>query len=557
MVKLGQNFLVDRNILDVIERLAELSREDVVLEIGGGLGVLSERLAQRTRHVHVIELDQRLEPGLRDLLADNATLHIADALELDLTALDPPPTKVVANLPYGIAATAILRTIDELPSVESWVVMVQREVGERLAGAPGTPAYGVPSVLAQLAADVKVLRPISRTVFRPVPNVDSVLVGLRRRPGIDRVDPALRALVHHAFAHRRKALAGSLALAPNAPSGIRERARDALVAIGHPADERAERLTPEEFRELAIKLAQDVRAEKTKNTIAFSAQTLTESAPGKVNLCLFLGPTRADGRHELVTVLESVSLADELSLTAGVERDQVVCPGIEGPNLVSTALSMLRERGWDAPPVRIEIRKRVPVAAGMGGGSADAAAALRLAARLAPVSAATAAEVAAALGSDVPSQLVPGLHLGSGAGELVTQLVPLPEHAYAIVPLPHALSTADVYREADRLGLGRGAEELRERLATLKDGEQPPIVNDLEPASRSLCPAIEPALSAILQAGAEAAFVSGSGPTCAGLWWGDQALARAAAAATSLGARFPGASAVAPVPFIGHNSPFK
>ena len=247
---LGQNFLVDRNLLDVIERLAELSADDVVLEIGGGLGVLSERLAARAGHVHVIEVDLRLEPELAAALAPfaNVTLHMADALELDLAELAPAPTKVVANLPYGIAATAILRTIDELPGVSSWLVMVQREVGERLAAAPGTGAYGIPSVLAQLACEVKVLRPVSRHVFRPVPNVDSVLVGLGRRgPG---ADPALRSFVHEAFAHRRKALAGSLALAPGVSPGIRERARAALVELGHPADARAERLSPEELRTL-------------------------------------------------------------------------------------------------------------------------------------------------------------------------------------------------------------------------------------------------------------------------------------------------------------------
>ena len=252
---LGQNFLVDRNILDVIERLAELGPGDVVLEIGGGEGVLSERLAAAAAYVHVVEVDSRLEVGLRDLLGrfSNVTLHMADALDVDLAALDPAPTKVVANLPYSIAATVILRTISELPGVDSWVVMVQREVGERLAAKPATPAYGAPSVLAQLACDVKVLRPVARTVFRPVPNVDSVLVGLRRHGG--EVDPAVRALVHGAFAHRRKALAGSLALSPGAAAGARERARAALVEIGHPADERAERLSPAEFRELAVRLS--------------------------------------------------------------------------------------------------------------------------------------------------------------------------------------------------------------------------------------------------------------------------------------------------------------
>jgi 16S rRNA (adenine1518-N6/adenine1519-N6)-dimethyltransferase len=254
--ELGQNFLIDRNILDVIERLAELSGEDVVLEVGGGPGVLSVRLAPRVRHLHVVEVDERLRETLTAALreSDNVSLHMADALDLDLAGLSPAPTKMVANLPYGVAATVILRTIDELPSVHRWVVMVQREVGERFAAAPGTQSYGVPSVLAQLACDVKVLRPVSRRVFRPVPNVDSVLLGLRRRgPG---ADAALRALVHRAFAHRRKALAGSLALAPGTPYGpdIRERARAALVELGHPPDERAERLAPAEFPALAGRL---------------------------------------------------------------------------------------------------------------------------------------------------------------------------------------------------------------------------------------------------------------------------------------------------------------
>jgi 16S rRNA (adenine1518-N6/adenine1519-N6)-dimethyltransferase len=251
---LGQNFLVDRNIIDVIERFAELSAGDVVLEVGGGLGVLSERLAARAGHLHVIEVDARLEQPLREALADarDVDVHIADALKADLSRLAPAPTKVVANLPYGIAATIILRTIDQLPEVRRWVVMVQREVGERLAAAPGSSAYGASSVLAQLSCEVKVLRRISRSVFRPIPNVDSVLLGLiRRGPG---PAPNVRELVHQAFAHRRKALAGSLALAPGASPDVRERARDALVALGHPPDERAQRLDPEEFRALAAKL---------------------------------------------------------------------------------------------------------------------------------------------------------------------------------------------------------------------------------------------------------------------------------------------------------------
>jgi 16S rRNA (adenine1518-N6/adenine1519-N6)-dimethyltransferase len=251
---LGQNFLVDSNILGVIERAAGLDAQQVVLEIGGGLGVLSEHLATRAAHVHVVELDEALVPALHDALAGhaNTTLHVADAMTLDLRALDPVPTRVVANLPYGIAAGAILRTIEELDTVGRWVAMVQKEVGERLAAQAGTSAYGVPSVLAQLACDVRVLRPVSRTVFHPVPNVDSVLVGLTRRGPAP--EPALRALVRHGFAHRRKALARSLSLAPDAPPGIRDRARAALEAIGKPADARAEQLAPADWRALHAEL---------------------------------------------------------------------------------------------------------------------------------------------------------------------------------------------------------------------------------------------------------------------------------------------------------------
>ena len=251
---LGQNFLVDSNILDVIGRAAELTEDDVVLEVGGGLGVLSEYLAERTRHVHVVELDRGLEPALRDALDPhaNTTLHMGDAVKLDLAALDPAPTKVVANLPYGVAAGVILRTIEQLPQVTTWVAMVQKEVGERLAAAAGTPAYGVPSVLAQLACDVRVLRPVSRTVFHPVPNVDSILIGLTRRGPAP--PPGLRALVQQGFAHRRKALARSISLAPEADRDARERVRAALEAMGKPADARAESLTAEDWRHLHDRL---------------------------------------------------------------------------------------------------------------------------------------------------------------------------------------------------------------------------------------------------------------------------------------------------------------
>ena len=252
--ELGQNFLIDDNILRVIATAAELDPTDVVLEVGGGLGVLSEFLAPRVAHLHVVEVDRSLEPPLREALEPfgNATLHLTDAVKADFAELEPRPTKVVANLPYGIAATVLLKSIAELPDALLWVAMVQREVGDRLAAAPGGKSYGATSVLAQLAADVCVLRKVPRTVFHPEPNVESALVVLRRRAAA--APDELVALVHAAFAHRRKVLVGSLALTPGAAGDIREAARGALESLGHPADARAERIPPEDWPRLAVAL---------------------------------------------------------------------------------------------------------------------------------------------------------------------------------------------------------------------------------------------------------------------------------------------------------------
>ncbi|HEU0025354.1 MAG TPA: 16S rRNA (adenine(1518)-N(6)/adenine(1519)-N(6))-dimethyltransferase RsmA [Thermoleophilaceae bacterium] len=252
--ELGQNFLIDDNLLGVIERAAELERDDVVLEVGGGLGVLSEHLAPRVGHLHVVEVDRSLEAPLREALGPFAdtSLHIADAVRLDLGALRPAPTKVVANLPYGVAATVLLKSIEELPGASLWVAMVQREVGERLAAEPGGRAFGATSALAQLSCDVSVVRKVPRTVFHPQPRVDSVLVTMRRRAAT--ASPAVRALIHAGFAHRRKALAGSLALAPGASPELRDAVRAALDRMELPADARAERLRPEDWPRLADEL---------------------------------------------------------------------------------------------------------------------------------------------------------------------------------------------------------------------------------------------------------------------------------------------------------------
>ena len=280
-----------------------------------------------------------------------------------------------------------------------------------------------------------------------------------------------------------------------------------------------------------------------------------QSAYAKVNLCLFLGPTRSDGRHELVTLFESVSLADELVITSldDGHRDEVVCEGVEGPNIVAQALDALRAAGWAAPPVRVDIHKRIPVAAGMGGGSADAAALLRHAPRLAPVADRVRREIAIAMGADVTSQLEPGPSLGTGAGELL-EPVAIEAHALVVVPQPYSLLTAEVYREADRLGLPRPAaelqdlgDELRSAIASTAQLPEHLLVNDLQAAAISLRPEITAALELTGGAGARPAIVCGSGPTVLGVFRGSQAPEDAAAAAQELRGRYPGAVAVSPV----------
>jgi 16S rRNA (adenine1518-N6/adenine1519-N6)-dimethyltransferase len=248
--ELGQHFLVDENILGVIGRLAELAPEDVVLEVGPGLGVLTRFLAPRVARVHAVELDASLEPWLRDA-GENVTLHLGDALRLDLAALAPGANKLVANLPYNIATPLLVESLNGLPSIDLWCVMVQREVADRLFAKPSTKAYGAVSVLIQLATQRTGLHPVSRTVFRPPPNVNSALVAFRRT-GLPEDFPRLKKVVSAAFAHRRKTLPNSLELAGLAS---RERAVEALAAIGREPSVRAEALAPSEFLALADALA--------------------------------------------------------------------------------------------------------------------------------------------------------------------------------------------------------------------------------------------------------------------------------------------------------------
>lgn len=251
MVRLGQNFLADTNLLEAIVRDAELAPDDVVLEVGAGEGPLTERLAAVAAHVHAVELDRGLEPALARVAAlPNVELHWGDALRLDVAGLDPAPTAVVSNLPYSIATPLILRTIEELPTVRRWTVMVQREIADRLRAAPGSRTYGSPSVVAQLACEVRTIRTVDPAVFRPRPRVESAILELRRTgPG---GDADTRELVRAAFAHRRKSLARSL---EHGRPGSLEPARAALRELGLPEDARAEALAPADFAALATALS--------------------------------------------------------------------------------------------------------------------------------------------------------------------------------------------------------------------------------------------------------------------------------------------------------------
>lgn len=278
-----------------------------------------------------------------------------------------------------------------------------------------------------------------------------------------------------------------------------------------------------------------------------------ERACAKINLCLFVGPTRADGRHELVTVFDSIGLSDELTFaTAAGEADRVLCDGVQGPNLVADALAALRDAGWEAPPLEVTIEKRIPVAAGMGGGSADAAATLRAAARLSPIDAGSVSEIGARLGADVPSQLRGGPSLGTGAGDLIEPVAAVAPYGVLVIPQPFPLSTADVYRESDRLGLPRTREELERLHASLRAAPARRLtpelmVNDLQPASLSLAPRIADALDAAAGAGADRALVCGSGPTVIGVFAAADGERRAASAAAALSEVFPGTVATGPV----------
>ncbi len=260
-----------------------------------------------------------------------------------------------------------------------------------------------------------------------------------------------------------------------------------------------------------------------------------ERAYAKLNLVLQVGRPRADGMHPLCSLFASIELADELEGAPGeLEEDSVECAGVAGENLALGAIAAFRERSGGLPdgPVRLRIDKHIPVAAGLGGGSADAAAALRIVNRMSglPLDTAALRELAAELGADVPSQVEPGHALVQGVGELVEPLS-LPALVAVLVPSAEGLRTAEVYAQLDRLGGGRerlDPESLRGLAAGDPDRLGAGVENDLERAALALRPELAATLAQLRSAGALGAAVSGSGPTCFGLF-AERSAAEAAA----------------------------
>ena len=476
--------------------------DDVVLEIGGGLGVLSEHLAPRVR----ARARRRARPRARGRRCAtrstrSPTRRCTSPTRWSSTsrALDPAPTKVVANLPYGIAAGAILRTIEELPGVTRWVAMVQKEVGERFAAAPGTRrvrrAVGArPARLRRAGA----ARRSSRTVFHPVPNVDSVLVGLR---------------AHRAGAGARRCASSCRARSPTGARRCRARwrwrpARRADVRDARPRG--AGRARPPARRARRAPLAARTSARCAKRCALTS---LTTQAPAKINLCLFLGPTRADGRHELVTRHAS-SLDARATTSHALERprlgaDEVVCPGVDGPNLAADALRAFRAAHRLGRPARAPDDRQAHPGRRRAWPAARPTPPPRCASpprRRASATAACSRTSPPTLGADVPSQVRGGLVLATGAGELLEPLTCACAYGVLVVAVDAAALGRRRLRARPTGSACRASSRPRRRSRRTQAALSSETIlerlhNDLQDAARSLCPAIDEALESALARG--------------------------------------------------------
>lgn len=596
---LGQNFVNDPGTVRKIVRNAGVQAGEQVLEIGPGLGSLTLALLEAGAQVSAVEIDPPLAqalPTTAQARFPEAKLQVFTADALTITGPESidgaTPTRLVANLPYNVAVPIVLTVLEKLPSIQTVLVMVQAEVADRLAATPGNKIYGVPSAKVAWYASARRTLTIGRNVFYPVPNVDSALVKIERRPHPDTAATREQvfAVIDAAFAQRRKTLRQALA----GLAGSAGAAQEALERAGVSPTARGETLDIDQFAAVAQQLnaasagacvpAASAPAPATSdpavnasdpavNTPAMSVggSDVSVSAPGKVNLFLALGAARPDGYHPLNTVFAQIGLSETVTVTplqslattapqpastapvssassAPAQSDSALPAQTGGPRIelaltrpdsnvpldhtnlayraAQAVAQQAAQRGLATPDVHILLDKAVPVAGGMAGGSADAAATLKACNEFWQVglSLEELAHLGAQLGADVPFGLYGGVALGTGRGDLIEPLKAAPGPYYWTFALQdEGLSTAAVFKHFDATVQAPLAADMppEQLLAALEAGDVAEVSrhirNDLQATAIDLRPELGQLIDLAERAGALAAMVSGSGPTVAAL----------------------------------------
>lgn len=609
---LGQNFVNDPGTVRKIVRNAGVQAGEQVLEIGPGLGSLTLALLEAGAQVSAVEIDPPLAqalPTTAQARFPEAKLQVFTADALTITGPESidgaAPTRLVANLPYNVAVPIVLTVLEKLPSIQTVLVMVQAEVADRLAATPGNKIYGVPSAKVAWYASARRTLTIGRNVFYPVPNVDSALVKIERRPHPDTAATREQvfAVIDAAFAQRRKTLRQALA----GLAGSAGAAQEALERAGVSPTARGETLDIDQFAAVAQQLnaasagvcvpAVSAPAPATSDPAvnasdpAANAAAVSVSAPGKVNLFLALGAARPDGYHPLNTVFAQIGLSETVTVTplqslattapqpastatvssassAPAQSDSVPAAAQPAPSATAVPaqsdsasaaqtggprieLALTRpdsnvpldhtnlayraaqavaqqaaQRGLATPDVHILLDKAVPVAGGMAGGSADAAATLKACNEFWQVglSLEELAHLGAQLGADVPFGLYGGVALGTGRGDLIEPLKAAPGPYYWTFALQdEGLSTAAVFKHFDATVQAPPAADMppEQLLAALEAGDVAEVSrhirNDLQATAIDLRPELGQLIDLAEKAGALAAMVSGSGPTVAAL----------------------------------------
>lgn len=604
---LGQNFVNDPGTVRKIVRNAGVQAGEQVLEIGPGLGSLTLALLEAGAQVSAVEIDPPLAqalPTTAQARFPEAKLQVFTADALTITGPESidgaTPTRLVANLPYNVAVPIVLTVLEKLPSIQTVLVMVQAEVADRLAATPGNKIYGVPSAKVAWYASARRTLTIGRNVFYPVPNVDSALVKIERRPHPDTAATREQvfAVIDAAFAQRRKTLRQALA----GLAGSAGAAQEALERAGVSPTARGETLDIDQFAAVAQQLnavsagacvpAASAPAPATSdpavnasdpavNTPAMSVggSDVSVSAPGKVNLFLALGAARPDGYHPLNTIFAQIGLSETVTVSplkslattapqpastapvssassAPAQSDSAPAAQTDSAPAVQTGgprieLALTRpdsnvpldhsnlayraaqavaqqaaQRGLATPDVHILLDKAVPVAGGMAGGSADAAATLKACNEFWQVglSLEELAQLGAQLGADVPFGLYGGVALGTGRGDLIEPLKAAPGPYYWTFALQdEGLSTAAVFKHFDATVQAPPAADMppEQLLAALEAGDVAEVSrhirNDLQATAIDLRPELGQLIDLAKKAGALAAMVSGSGPTVAAL----------------------------------------